>query len=208
MYQQVQVLEATEATPIVRIDELSKSRVQRILDAGATGIMFPQFKEKEEAELAVQSMYYPPRGMRGMARMVRATGFGAHAESYITSLDKTLINIIQIETVEAIRNIDSIASTDGVDVLFVGPNDLSLALGVFGQLEHPLYQQAIKSVSEAAKRTNKTAGVLLQDIREYEMYAALGYRFLGCGADAAFVSRGARDLVRDLEAKRKSGSHR
>jgi 4-hydroxy-2-oxoheptanedioate aldolase len=202
MYQQLQVLQATEAAPIVRIDELSRSKVQRILDAGATGIMFPQLTEKEEAGLAAQSMYYPPKGIRGMAKMVRATGFGTYPDDYIANLDRTLINIIQIETIEALQNIDSIASTEGVDVLFVGPNDLSLALGVFGQLQHPSYQQAIRSVAEAAKRVNKTAGVLLQDMREYEMYSTLGYRFLACGADGTFVTRGARDLVKELNLKR------
>ena len=143
-----------------------------------------------------------------MAKMVRATGFGAHAGQYISTLEKTLITIVQIETIEALRDIEGIAAVESVDVLFVGPNDLSLALGVFGQLQHALYQQAIRSVAEAARRSGKICGVLLQDPGEYEMYYQLGYRFLACGADATFVSRGARDMVRQLTEKRSNSMAR
>jgi 2-keto-3-deoxy-L-rhamnonate aldolase RhmA len=203
MYQQLQVLENSEASIVVRTDEPSRSKVQKILDAGAAGIMFPQFRNGQEAEQAVNSMYYPPRGGRGMAKMVRAMRFGLHADAYIGNLEKNLVSIIQIETLDAIKNIDAIASTSGVDVLFVGPNDLSLALGIFGQLQHKLYQDAIRTVADAARKHGKVPGVLLQDVNEYEMYAQLGYRFLGCGADATFVSKGARDMVNQLKLKRK-----
>ena len=203
MYQQLQVLENAETTVLVRTDELSRSKVQHILDAGARGIMFPQLRDQADAEVAVGMMYYPPKGMRGMAKMVRATGFGLHAEDYVRQLDTLLVSIIQIETLQAVENIDAIAATPGVDVLFVGPSDLSLALGVFGQLDHPDYQGAIARVADAARKHNKAPGVLLQDIREYEMYHALGYRFLACGADGAFVARGAAEMVKRLAEKKK-----
>jgi 4-hydroxy-2-oxoheptanedioate aldolase len=202
LYQQLQILQSSSAAVCVRTDTLARNKVQRILDAGATGIMFPQLKKKEEVGYATRLMYYPPKGIRGMAKMVRATGFGAHADEYIKSLDKKLVGIIQIETTEALDNIDSIAATDGVDVLFVGPNDLSLALGVFGQLQHSQYQQAIRAVADASRKHGKTPGVLLQDPAEYTMYADLGYRFLACGADGTFVYNGAKAMVQGLNVKR------
>jgi len=201
MYQQLQVLSGSSSTSIVRIDNLSRPKVQRILDAGASGIMFPQIQTSQEADDAIRMMYYPPRGARGMAKMVRATGFGRHADEYIDSLEKNLVGVIQIETLNALQNIDDISATEGVDVLFVGPNDLSLALGVFGQLDHALYQKAIRDVASAAKKHGKVTGVLLQDVNEYEMYYDLGYRFLACGADSAFVRKGADELVKTLRAK-------
>lgn len=206
MYLQLQVLANTGTTPIVRIDDLSRSKVQHILDAGARGIMFPRLQTSEEARQAAETMYYPPKGIRGMAKMVRATGFGAHAESYIKNLDQQLVTVIQIETLQAMKEIDAIAATPGVHVLFVGPSDLSLAMGIFGQIHHEKYQDAIRLVAAAAERHKKTAGVLLQDAREYEMYHALGYRFLACGADGSFVARGARDLVAELAEKRRQGA--
>jgi 4-hydroxy-2-oxoheptanedioate aldolase len=203
MYHQLQILENTGVTAIVRTDELSRNKVQRILDAGAGGIMFPQLKQKEEADEAIRLMYYPPRGLRGMAKMVRATNFGVNAEGYISNLGQNLIGVVQIETIQAMKDIDGIAATPGVDVLFVGPSDLSLAYGIFGQLKHPVYQQAIREVAEAAKKHGKAPGVLLQDVGEYEMYHELGYRFLACGADGSFVAKGAQDMVDRLNGLRK-----
>lgn len=199
MYQQLQVLESTYATPVVRTDELSRAKVQRILDAGASGIMFPQIQNKEEAELAVGMMYYPPKGVRGMAKMVRATAFGKNQDEYINNLQDKIVAVMQIENINAVKQIDAIAAIKDVDVLFVGPSDLSLALGIFGQFSHPAYQQAIQDVAQAAKKYGKVAGVLLQNINEYEMYYQLGYRFLACGADGSFVARSAEAMAKQMK---------
>lgn len=198
MYQQLQVLSGTNTTPIVRIDQISRPKVQRILDAGASGIMFPQIQNAEEAAEVTKMMYYPPKGTRGMAKMVRATGFGKNANTYIDELEKNIVGVLQIETLSALKQIDAIAATNGVDVLFVGPSDLTMAMGIFGQLDHPKYQQAIHDVAIAAKKHGKTAGVLLLDIREYEMYHKMGYRFLACGADATFVVKGAAAMIKEM----------
>jgi len=200
MYNQLQVLSGTGSTPIVRIDNITRPNVQHILDAGATGIMFPQIHTSEEADLATQMMYYPPKGIRGMAKMVRATGFGTNANGYFSSLDDTALGVIQIETLDALKNIDGIASQACVDVLFVGPSDLTMALGIFGQLDHPLYQRAIRDVARAAMEHGKATGVLLLDIKEYAMYHDLGYRFLASGADGTFVAKGAADLIQQMNA--------
>jgi 4-hydroxy-2-oxoheptanedioate aldolase len=147
MYNQLQVLEGIDTTPFVRIDDITRPKVQRILDAGASGIMLPQIQNEKEAEAAIKMMYYPPRGIRGTARAVRAMGYGRTSDTYVANLDKTLLGVIQIETVSALKRIDEIAAVDGVDILFVGPFDLTTALGIFGQLDHMLYQQAIRYVS-------------------------------------------------------------
>lgn len=201
MYHQLQVLENTGVTAIVRTDGVTRGKVQRILDAGAGGIMFPQLQGAAEADEAIRLMYYPPRGTRGMAKMVRAMGFGAGSQTYIADLESNIIGIIQIETLPAMREIDAIAATPGVDVLFVGPSDLSLAYGIFGQLQHPVYQHAIREVAAAAKKHGKVAGVLLQNPDEHEMYYTLGYRFLACGADGTFVAKGAEELLQQLKKK-------
>ena len=203
MYQQLQVLAGTPATPIVRIDDTSRPKVQRILDAGATGIMFPQIQKAEEADRVTRMMYYPPSGVRGMAKMVRATGFGKNSSAYLENLHKNLVGVVQIETLSALEQIEEIAALDFVDVLFVGPSDLTMAMGIFGQLNHPNYQKAIRDVAHAAQKHKKAAGVLLLDIREYEMYKQLGYRFIACGADASFVVKGADEMVRQMNEQLK-----
>ena len=121
MYQQLQVLSGTPAAPIVRIDHITRPKVQRILDAGANGIMFPQIQQAEEADRVTRMMHYPPTGTRGMAKMVRATGFGKNANGYIEHLDKNITGIIQIETLAALEQIEEIAALDFVDVLLLVP---------------------------------------------------------------------------------------
>ena len=202
MYQQLQALESTLGTPLVRIDELSRPKAQRILDAGATGIMFPRIDNPGEAELAASMLYYPPKGIRGMAKMVRASGFGKTVNDY-ESMQKNIVGIIQVETINAVKEINRIAAIDGVDVLFVGPSDLTMALGIFNQFDHPNYQQAIKDVAQAAQKHGKAAGVLLQDINEYEMYHQLGFRVLASGGDAAFVAKGAAQVVKQMNGFKK-----
>jgi len=202
MYQQLQALESTSATPLVRIDELSRPKAQRILDAGAIGIMFPRIDNPAEAGLAASMLFYPPKGIRGMAKMIRASGFGKTVNEY-ESMQKNLVGLIQVETINAVKEIDGIAAIDGVDVLFVGPSDLTMALGIFNQFNHPVYQQAISDVAKAAQKHGKAAGVLLQDISEYEMYHKLGYRVLACGGDATFVAKGAAQMAKQMKELRK-----
>jgi 4-hydroxy-2-oxoheptanedioate aldolase len=203
MFHQLQVLAAMNVTPVVRTCEPSRGRIQQILDSGAHGIMFPQITSTAEARSATQLMYYPPRGTRGMAKITRATHFGKTAKEYIEQLDKTLIGIIQIETASALKEVEAVAALDEVDVLFVGPTDLSVSLDTFGQLHHPVFQKALKDVAVAAKKFGKAAGVLIQDLSEYDMYAELGYRFLACGGDSVFIMQGANSLAASMKAKLK-----
>jgi 4-hydroxy-2-oxoheptanedioate aldolase len=201
MFHQLQVLASTNVTPLVRTSDSTRGKIQQILDSGADGIMFPQIQSVEEAKNSTKLMYYPPKGTRGMAKITRATHFGKTAKEYIDHLDKRLIGIIQIETASALKEVEAIAALEEVDVLFVGPTDLSIALDTFGQLHHPVFQKALKDVAAAAKKFGKAAGVLMQDISEYDMYAQLGYRFLACGGDSVFIMHGANSLAASMKAK-------
>lgn len=203
MYQQLQALSGSEAVAIVRTEELSRPKVQRIMDAGAQGIMFPQIRNLDEATLAGKSMYYPPKGIRGMAPRVRASAYSKNFDTYSASLDQLLICVIQIENLSSIENIESIAQLEEVDVLFLGPNDLSLAMGIFGQFNHPEYQKALKRIAEVSKKYRKVAGVLLQNINEYEMYRAHGYTFIASSSDSAFLANGADETLRKMKEGRK-----
>ena len=134
---QLQALGNSDTVPLVRVESFEPARVKRVLDAGVKGIMFPQIQDDNEARKAISSMYYPPIGSRGLAKMVRATQFGKNSESYFEFTKKSMLGIIQIETIESLSHLDEIASIEGVDVLFLGPADLSLALGIFGAMGSP-----------------------------------------------------------------------
>jgi len=203
MFHQLQVLAAMEVTPLVRTSDATRGKIQQILDSGSQGIMFPQINTVEEAKTATQLMYYPPKGTRGMAKITRATHYGKTAKEYLDQLENTLLGIVQIETASALKEVDAIAALEEVDVLFVGPTDLSVSLDTYGQLQHPVFQKALKDVADAAKKYGKAAGVLMQNISEYDMYAQLDYRFLACGGDSVFIMQTANSLAETMNAKKK-----
>ena len=201
---QLQALESSGTTPIIRSESLDIARGKRILDVGANGIMFPQILNADEARLAISNMYYPPKGRRGLAKMIRATGYGTNFDTYFNGVEENLLGVIQIETIESLKHLDEIASIDGVDVLFLGPADLSLALGIQGQWDHPDFIRAVEAIGKAARKSGKAAGVLFFDIDQYEFYYKNDFRFLASGSDMLFVSKGAKTVSASLmECKRR-----
>jgi 4-hydroxy-2-oxoheptanedioate aldolase len=199
---QLQAMEHTPAAAVVRVESYERQRFHRILDLGAEGIMCPRINNPAEAQRAACAMRYPPEGVRGVAQMVRATNFGANSADYLASSKDTLVGIVQVESEQVLNCLDDIAAIDGIDVLFVGPSDLSMALGVFGQLDHPRFVEALKTTAAAAKKAGKATGVLMRDPQEFKKYHDLGYRFIACGADATFVASGARTMVSTLNSLR------
>ena len=192
---QLQALAGSPTVPLVRVEALVRQRVGRALDHGAEGIIFPMISNLEEAKLAAAYMQYPPDGVRGMASMTRATDFGYQFEKYYTQTRKQLLGILQVENAGCLNYLDEIVKIDAIDVLFVGPADLSLSLGVFGEYDHPIFLEAIKSVQAAAQKGGKSTGVLMANTDEYEKYYNIGFRMLGCGSDSVFVQRGAQNMA-------------
>ncbi len=203
VFGQLQAIGNDGAAPLVRVESFEAARVKRALDMGFRGIMFPQIQNADEARTAIANMYYPPVGRRGFAKMTRATQFGKGFDAYYEFAKSGLLGIIQIETIESLNHLDGIAAIDGVDVLFLGPADMSLALGVFGQWGHPLFVDAVKAVGNAAKKAGKAAGVLFFDLDQYQFYHENGYRFIASGADMTFVGNGATKMANDLSELRR-----
>ena len=177
---------------------MKKQLIGRILDLGAEGIMFPGLRNAGEVQTAINAMYYPPIGSRGVAKMVRATDFSVNFDNYYAHQKDNIIGIVQIETNEILDCLDEVALIDGVDVLFVGPMDLSMALGVFCEFDHPEYLRAVKATAEAAKKSNIICGVYLTNPDQLEMYYELGYRLFTSESDSEFINKGARNTVRLL----------
>ena len=131
--------------------------------------------------------------------MVRATGFGKNFDSYFKGLKDNIIGIVQVETPGILNHLDEIAAMDNVDVLFIGPADLSMALGIFGQFDHPLFKDAVKATVNAAEKAGKATGILLFNPDDFTKYRETGIRFIACGADATFVVNGAHDMSNKLK---------
>ncbi|WPP51474.1 HpcH/HpaI aldolase family protein [Catalinimonas niigatensis] len=199
---QLQALEHTPAAPIVRIESFERQRFHRVLDMGAEGIMCPRINNLEEAKQAVSALLYPPEGSRGVAKMVRATNFGKDFDTYRTQAKDNILGVLQVETIEVLDHLDAIATLDGVDVLFIGPADLSMALGIFGQFDHPTFKDALKATVNAAQKAGKATGILLFNPEDYTTYHKMGIRMIACGADATFVAQGARSMADRLHKLR------
>jgi 4-hydroxy-2-oxoheptanedioate aldolase len=199
---QFQALESTPTAAIVRVESAESPRISRILDMGAEGIMCPKVDNAREAKKVVNGLHYPPFGNRGVAKMVRATQFGLNFNSYYAASRDNILGIVQIETLEALDNLDAIAAVEGVDVLFIGPADLSMAMGIFGQFDHPTFTTALDNIIAAAKKAEKTIGILLFNPNDYDKYHKMGIQFIACGSDATFVAEGARVMAKKLKEAR------
>jgi len=198
---QLQALEHTPAAALVRVESAQRQRIHRILDMGAEGIMCPRINNAIEAAAVADGLHYPPDGSRGIAKMIRATGFGQNFPEYYKNAADNILGIIQIETAEVLHHLDAIAALAAIDVLFIGPSDLSMALGIFGQFDHPLYIDALKATVNAAQKAGKAVGILIADPDDFKRYREMGIRLIACGADGAFVANGARTMAGKLKAQ-------
>ena len=199
---QIQALEHTTAGVIVRAESTEPQRIHRVLDMGAEGVMCPKVRNAEEALKVVKGLHYPPFGNRGVAKMVRATQFAQNFNDYYQKSRDQILGVVQIETIEVLSHLDEVAAIEGVDVLFIGPADLSMELGIFGQFDHPTFVEALNKIVAAAKKANKAVGILFFNPDDYQRYHDLGIRFLACGADATFVAEGARTMAGKMSKSR------
>lgn len=196
---QIQSISIGQAAPFVRITWNEMPRFKRALDIGAAGIMIPYVQSKEEAELAVASMRYSPVGLRGVASSPRATGYGANFDQYYARANNDLTTVVQIETAEAVSNLNDIAEIDGVDVLFVGPLDLSISLKMPDKFEDPEYLAILSQVSQVAKNAGKAAGILLPDSSLTDLVQELGYTFVAAGTDGSMVLNGFKNSLKTMK---------
>jgi 2-keto-3-deoxy-L-rhamnonate aldolase RhmA len=186
----------TPTAALVRPQSGERIRVGRALDHGAHGVMIPRIDLPAQAREAVSFIRFPPDGVRGLALSTRGAGLGERAHADVQGINRHLVGIIQIESPSAVEHAKEIAAIEGVDVLFVGPADLSHSLGIPGQFDHSEYLAAIERVVAAADRLGKATGILLRDASALPRHLDLGFRFIGLGSDGAFIADGARAVLR------------
>jgi 4-hydroxy-2-oxoheptanedioate aldolase len=179
-------------TALVRPQSGERLRIGRPLDAGARGIMVPRLDSAEQAREAVTFLRYPPDGVRGVAIRVRGAGLGTFAHHELRTLNERILGLVQIESLGGLREADAIAALDGVDVLFVGPADLTHALGVPGQFQDPAYLAALDTVAAACRAHGKAAGILDYETGHVPRLLEIGFTFIGIGSEGAFAIEGAK----------------
>jgi len=181
---------------IVRIPAIESGLISKILDAGADGIMVPHVVSKDQIETCISYMHYPPVGKRGFSSSVRQYLYGTSVPENASEFNKPLL-FAQIEDVEGVLNAEKIASVHEVDVLFVGPADLKLALQ-YDASNKLSYEESLKIVADAAVNNRKKAGILLRNKLHFDLVGQLGYSCIAVGSDIATLRSGCQQIIKDL----------
>jgi 2-keto-3-deoxy-L-rhamnonate aldolase RhmA len=196
---QMQAVKAAGGECLVRIPVLDHIYVKRLLDAGATTIMFPQINNINDAMNAVKAVKYPPNGIRGIAGATRANNFGRE-NNYVEVADEKICVICQIESLEACKNVKDIASTDGVDLLFVGPGDLSADMGFIKNRNAIEVKEMALKVLKDSNECNKPCGIMVSNITEAKEMLQLGFAIVAVTTDLVLL-RNAVDEIGQLSQK-------
>ena len=195
LYYQLMALEPSSTSAIVRVPAIDPVIFKGVLDLGPAGLMVPHVSDVAAASRLVDYARIPPLGLRGAATSTRASGYGSAYREYLSECNENLMLIAQIESIDGMENADAIAKVDGIDVLFVGPTDLSIALGVSHELEDPVFRRAIVDIAKAASENGKTAGALVRNPQEVPEYLAMGYTFLSVGSDRGMIYKGMQETM-------------
>jgi 4-hydroxy-2-oxoheptanedioate aldolase len=183
------------AEPVVRVPWNEPVIVKRMLDIGARSLLFPFVQSAEEARRAVAATRYPPKGIRGVAGTTRATRYG-RVKDYAKQVEDELCVLVQIETQQALREIEAIAAIDGIDGLFIGPADLSASMGHLGNWQHPEVWQAIIDAGKRIRGSGKAPGFLSPREDECRKVLDAGFQFVAVGSDVGILARQSEALVR------------
>ncbi len=181
----IRAAEGRGAPVMARVGENAQQVIAKYLDAGALGIMTPMVNDAADARRVVDSVKYPPSGKRGLAG-VRANDF-ATSPDYTSRANDATVVMVQIETLDGIDNADEIIATDGVDAVFLGPSDLSVALGVPGQTKHPSVLEAIEQLTAKITRAGKTAGTIARAPEDYAYWRDRGVQLFLTGANGLLL---------------------
>jgi 2-keto-3-deoxy-L-rhamnonate aldolase RhmA len=186
-------------TPIVRIPDLAYPYIAQSLDAGAQGIMAPRISSAQQVREVLQMMKYPPLGSRGSALSRGYTQFrGGPVVEAMASVNEETMLIVQVETRGAIDNIAEIAATSGVDVTLIGPNDLSIALDVPGQSDHPTMQAAIQKMISACQQHGVFPAIHMNDLKLAAHWAKQGMRLVSSNAEIGLLVKGGQEVTKAI----------
>jgi 2-keto-3-deoxy-L-rhamnonate aldolase RhmA len=186
-----------KAIPFARVPVNELWTAKRVLDSGVLGVIFPFTSTPELARQAVAACKYPPHGGRGSGAGLATFRWPA-PEGYYDFADKNVMVIVNIEEAKAVENIDAIASTEGLDVLFIGTSDLSFSLGFRGKQDHQRVQEAIAEIVKAAKKHNKILGAPAGDPDLIKKYMKQGFLFFQASTDLRLMAAGAREFLQPL----------
>ena len=194
VFSQLQALGQGTAAPVVRPAWNDFVLIKRFLDIGAHNLMIPYVQTAEEARAAVAATRYPPQGIRGVAVAMRANQFGRYTD-YHRQIHQQLCLLVQIETRQALDNLEAIAAVEGIDGLFIGPSDLAAAVGHLGKPGEPAVRKTIEEAVQRILATGKAAGILAPIEAEARHWLSQGCTVVAVGSDLALLARQSEALA-------------
>lgn len=195
----VQYSHAVGIVPLIRVTDLQYPLIARALDAGALGVIIPRVETRAEVEQAVSYAKYPPLGRRGAGGRARYAYESRGVGEAVEEGNAETMVIVQVESPRAVANLDGIASVPGLDVVCIGPQDLSINLGLPGQFDHPTFIDAVKEIVVTCSTYDIPVGMVSRDATTFRQWYDLGIRFLVCNSDGNYIVQGA---TRDLQILR------
>lgn len=191
---QLQAVAAYPVEPVVRLPVGDPTLIKQVLDIGARSLLIPMVETAEQARRLVQATRYPPAGIRGVGSAIGRAGRWARTTDYLREAEREICLLLQVESRAGLENVDAIAGTEGVDGVFIGPSDLSAALGHIGNPGHAEVRRAIEGAIQTICGRGKAAGLLMADETMARHYLGKGAAFLAVGTDVTILARGAEAL--------------
>ena len=195
----VQTALLCDIVPLVRPTDNIYGLVARALDSGAQGVIIPRVETREQVEAAVSYAKYPPLGRRGAGGDGRNAYVRKGVREAIEDANREGMVVVQIESAAALDNLEEIASVDGVDVLLIGPQDLSISLGCHGDFSHPDFQSAATRITEVGRRHGKAIGMVEKEPADMKRWHDMGMRFLVASSDSHMLLSSASQCVQGLK---------
>ncbi|BCT76623.1 2,4-dihydroxyhept-2-ene-1,7-dioic acid aldolase [Sinomonas cyclohexanicum] len=192
---QLHAVHGYDVLPMVRLPWNDTVLIKQYLDLGAQNLLIPMVNDAEQARAAVAAVRYPPHGVRGVGSALARAARWNRIPDYLARADETISLTVQIETGEAVGNVEEILAVDGVDGIFIGPSDLAASMGLLGQQEHPEVRAAVERCIDAAQKAGKPAGVNAFVEATARHYIEHGARFVLVGADVSILARSSEELA-------------
>lgn len=184
--------------PIVRVSGNGSNEIGRALDLGAAGVQVPNINTADQARAVISAGKYSPQGRRGVCRFVPAAAFGqSSSKDYFHDANSTLV-ILQVEGVEGVHNLDDILDVEGFDVLFIGPYDLSQALGVPGDISSQRVMEKIKEISDKARRKSIHLGIFVDNLDYYNIFNQMGFSYISYSVDVDIFTKALKNLLIEM----------
>lgn len=195
----IAVANLIQLTVIVRIPKVDRECILKYMEMGADGLLIPMTSSAQDVEKVIEFSKYMPLGKRGLATQRAHTGYNpGNLTEYIKKANEDTVIIAQIESAQGIENIAEILQVEGVDGVVVGPNDMSLEMGVLGHYQHPMMQAAIQSVVNAAKNTGRWSGIISSNKLLLRQCAEMGMQFMSWNSEIGMIAESGREALQTL----------